>query len=223
MALRERREARTVVRRYGRAARWFHAGVYVTVLVLLFTGWWLVAGNEGDPSPLSRLTGLPDTVLHTYTGWALAAVVGVGVAALVRGVPGFVRETARVRRTDLTWWRRWPAAVFTGRFADHDGRFDPGQRLMNIGLVVTLALLVASGVAIAVLHGGPWFPLLTAVHLWSTYALTALVAGHVAVAAGILPGYRGVWRSMHLGGRLDLRVARRLWPRWARDEHEHEE
>jgi formate dehydrogenase subunit gamma len=184
------------------------------VLVLLFTGWWLIAGNEGRPSPLSRLFGVPDTVLHTYTGWAFAAVVGVGVAALIRGVPGFARETVRVRRTDLTWWRRWPAAVVTGGFARHDGRFDPGQRLMNIGLVVVLALLVASGAAIALLHGGPWFPLLVGVHRWSTYALTALVAGHVTVAAGILPGYRGVWRSMHLGGRLDRSVARRLWPDW---------
>ncbi|HEY3682734.1 MAG TPA: cytochrome b/b6 domain-containing protein [Streptosporangiaceae bacterium] len=214
MALRERRAGRTVVRRYGRTARWFHAGVYAAVLVLLFTGWWLIAGNEGRPSPLSRLFGVPDTVLHTYTGWAFAAVVGVGVAALIRGVPGFARETVRVRRTDLTWWRRWPAAVVTGGFARHDGRFDPGQRLMNIGLVVVLALLVASGAAIALLHGGPWFPLLVGVHRWSTYALTALVAGHVTVAAGILPGYRGVWRSMHLGGRLDRSVARRLWPDW---------
>lgn len=140
----------------------------------------------------------------------------MGVAGLVRGLPSFARETVRIRRADLVWWRRWPAAMWTGRFARHDGRFDPGQRLMNVGLVAALGLLVASGAAMALLHGGPWFPLLAAVHRWSTYGLTALVAGHVTVAAGILPGYRGVWRSMHLGGRLDPAVARRLWPGWTR-------
>jgi formate dehydrogenase subunit gamma len=40
------------------------------------------------------------------------------------------------------------------------------------------------------------------------------------VAAGVLPGYRGVWRSMHLGGHLDIRVARRLWPAWAERQQE---
>jgi hypothetical protein len=52
------------------------------------------------------------------------------------------------------------------------------------------------------------------VHTWATYALIPLIGGHVLVASGMLPGYRGVWRSMHLGGRLDVEVARRLWPEW---------
>jgi formate dehydrogenase subunit gamma len=30
----------------------------------------------------------------------------------------------------------------------------------------------------------------------------------------VLPGYRGVWRAMHLGGHLAEPVARRLWPGW---------
>jgi formate dehydrogenase subunit gamma len=58
------------------------------------------------------------------------------------------------------------------------------------------------------------FVVLAQVHKWTTYVVTALILGHVLVASGILPGYRGVWRSMHLGGRLDARVARRLWPAW---------
>src|SRR5262249_2316879 len=58
------------------------------------------------------------------------------------------------------------------------------------------------------------FVVLAQVHQWATYVVTALIGGHVLVASGILPGYHGVWRSMHLGGRLDARVARRLWPAW---------
>jgi hypothetical protein len=41
-----------------------------------------------------------------------------------------------------------------------------------------------------------------------------VIVGHIVVAAGILPGYRGAWRSMHLGGRVSLDTARRLWPGW---------
>jgi hypothetical protein len=37
----------------------------------------------------------------------------------------------------------------------------------------------------------------------------------VLVAIGVLPGYRGVWRAMHLGGRVSVETARRLWPAWA--------
>jgi formate dehydrogenase subunit gamma len=202
------------VERYGRWARWFHAAVYLTVLVLLGTGWWLIFGQEGHPSPLSRLTGWPDTTIHTRVGWTLAVLIGAGLLLGFRAVRTFIAETLRVDRYDGRWLLRWPKAVFTGRFPRHEGHFDPGQRIANIAMVVLLALLVGSGVAMATLHGGPVFVWLVRVHRWSTYAVTPLIAGHILVAVGVLPGYRGVWRSMHLGGRLDRAVARRVWPGW---------
>jgi formate dehydrogenase subunit gamma len=204
----------TEVERYGRSARWFHASIYVTVLLLLGTGWWLALGHEGDPSPLSRLTGRPDTELHRRTGWALTGVVLAGLVLGVRAAVTFVRESLRFRRSDVHWLSAWPRAAVTGRFARHEGHFDPGQRVANIVLVVLLAVLVGSGVALAQLHGGPAYAVLVHVHRWATWAVTPVIAGHVLVAAGLLPGYRGVWRSMHLGGHLDAGVARRLWPAW---------
>ncbi|MGH3342890.1 MAG: cytochrome b/b6 domain-containing protein [Carbonactinosporaceae bacterium] len=203
-----------VVERFGGPARWFHAGVYLTVLILLATGWWLLAGREGDPSPLARLFMTPDTSLHTLTGWVLAGLT-LGAAVIgARAVPRFLAESLRFRRTELRWFARWPSAVFTGRFAGHDGRFDPGQRILNITLTVGLAVLVISGAGLALLHGGPTFAILARIHKVATFPVTALIAGHILVASGLLPGYRGVWRSMHLGGRLDADVAHRLWPAW---------
>jgi formate dehydrogenase subunit gamma len=204
----------TEIERYTRPARWFHAAVYLTVLVLLATGWWLSLGHEGQPSPLSRLTGRPDTQLHTWVGWGLAVTVVAGLVVGCRSAATFVRESLRFRRSDADWLRAWPRAVFTGRFHRHEGHFDPGQRVANVVLVVLLAVLVGSGVALAGLHGGPAFAVLVHVHRWATWAVTPVLAGHILVAAGLLPGYRGVWRSMHLGGHLDVRVARRLWPAW---------
>ena len=202
------------IQRYNRRTRWFHAGVYLTTLFLLGTGWWLLLGREGDPSPVARLTGVPDTASHTYVGWATLVLLGAGMLLGARGVRTFVGDSAVFRRSDAVWLARWPKAVFTGRFEHHDGHFDPGQRVMNLALAASLIALVGSGAGMALLHGGPMFAVLVRVHVWSTYLLTPLVAGHIAVASGILPGYRGVWRSMHLGGHLNRTVAERLWPGW---------
>jgi formate dehydrogenase subunit gamma len=217
---------RVVIERYTRGTRWFHAGVYVTVLVLLGTGWWLLAGHEGDPSPLARLLGMPDTTVHKDVGWALVALILLGLVLGARAVWTFTAESLRFRKGDARWFLAWPSAVLTGRFARHEGHFDPGQRIMNVLLAAGLLVLVGSGVGLVLLHGGPTFAVLARLHKWATYLCTVLIAGHVLIAAGLLPGYRGVWRSMHLGGRLDARVARRLWPGWlertpARPIHEH--
>ena len=34
------------------------------------------------------------------------------------------------------------------------------------------------------------------------------------IALGVLPGYRGVWRSMHFSGRIPIETAWRVWPGW---------
>jgi cytochrome b subunit of formate dehydrogenase len=207
------------VERYHRPVRWLHAGVYLTVLVLLVTGVWLLVGREGNPSPLSRLAGMPDTRLHVWVGWAFTVLVLGGVVLGVRGAWTFVRESLRYDRGDLAWFRTWPGAVFSGRFTAHQGHFDPGQRVANVAMVAALVAVTGSGLAMALLHGGRAFVWLVPVHVWSTYLLIPLVLGHIAIASGILPGYRGVWRSMHMGGRLDVSVARRIWPGWL-DRHE---
>jgi cytochrome b subunit of formate dehydrogenase len=202
------------VERYTRAGRWFHAVTYVTVLMLLGTGWWLLAGREGQASWLAAATGIPDTTLHTDAGWFLAGLSALGVVLGARAIVGFIAETVRVDRGDLRWFLRWPVGVLTGRFARHEGRFDPGQRLANVVLVGLLAALIGSGVGLAVVSGGPSFVWLLQVHRWSTYLITPVLIGHIMIAAGFLPGYRGVARSMHIGGRVRIEVARRLWPGW---------
>jgi formate dehydrogenase subunit gamma len=58
------------------------------------------------------------------------------------------------------------------------------------------------------------FAWLAKIHLWTAVIVTPVILGHVLVAIGVLPGYRGVWRSMHLGGRVPEETARRVWPGW---------
>ena len=205
------------IERYGRRTRWLHAAVYLTTLLLLATGLWLLVGREGQPSILARVTGVGDTRLHIWLGWALAAVAVLGLVAGVRAIPTFLRETVRHDRGDLRWFLRWPQAVFTGRFARHEGEWDPGQRIANVVIVIGLLVLIITGVGLAMLHGGHLFAWLAKVHKWTAIVMTPVLLGHILIAAGVLPGYRGVWRSMHLGGRLHDETAHRLWPAWTEE------
>jgi formate dehydrogenase subunit gamma len=202
------------IERYRRSTRRYHTAVYVATLVLLATGWWLLAGREGVPSPLASITGVPDVQLHVWFGWGLLVVAVLPLPFALHGIALFVRETVRVDPGDLAWLVRWPIGVITGRFPRHEGHFDPGQRLANVAIVTLLAALIVTGVGLMFVRVGPAFAILATVHRLATVAFTVVIAGHVIVALGVLPGYRGVWRSMHLGGRLRLDTARRLWPGW---------
>jgi formate dehydrogenase subunit gamma len=209
----------STVERYQRFTRWLHVAVYTTILILMATGTWLLVGQEGDPSPLSRVTGVSDAHLHVWVGWVAIGVLVAGMVTRYRHAWSFAVESTRFQRSDVAWFRRWPAALFTGRFARHEGQLDPGQRLATVALGVAVLAVMATGAAMALLHGGPAFVWLVRVHRWSTYALIPLIVGHIVIAAGVLPGYRGVWRSMHLGGRLDADVAHRLWPAWTEQQN----
>lgn len=203
------------VERYRRSARRYHTAIYVATLLLLATGWWLLAGREGVPSPIASISGLPDVELHVWLGWSLAIVALVPLPFALRGVAAFLRETVRVDRGDGAWLVHWPIAVVTGRFRRHEGHFDPGQRIANVAIVGLLGALIVSGIGLVLLSSGPAFAVLDAIHRLATIGFTVVIIGHVIVAAGILPGYHGVWQSMHLGGRLRVDTARRLWPAWA--------
>ncbi|MBO0810690.1 MAG: cytochrome b/b6 domain-containing protein [Microlunatus sp.] len=204
---------RTIIRNR-RHSRWLHAGIYTGTLLLLITGGWLLLGQEGNPSFLARIARLPDVTLHKIIGWILA---GIGVLAVItwwRRIGEFTRETLRWDRGDLRWLLHWPQGVRSGRFELHQGDFDPAQRLANVVLVGGLILLVTSGAGLTLVHGGPIFVWLHRIHTWVTYPVTVMIVGHVVVASGVLPGYRGTWRAMHFGGRLPTEVAGRLWPLW---------
>jgi cytochrome b subunit of formate dehydrogenase len=198
--------------RYRRPARLFHTATYLVTFVLLATGWWLETGREGQPSMLARIVDLADVEIHRRAGWVLAGLMLLGLTLGARAARTFVRETVRVHRGDGVWFRRWPVGALTGKFAPHRGHFDPGQRVVNVAFVAAFGTLVVTGVGLTTVHGGPQFVLLARLHRGATDVLTVLVVAHVVLALGLLPGYRGVWRSMHMGGRTPTKTTRRLWP-----------
>jgi cytochrome b subunit of formate dehydrogenase len=202
------------LQRYGRKARWFHVGVYVFTFVTLGTGLWIHFGQEGRASFLARFLNRPDIVIHEDAGWILVALGAAALLFGIRGIATFFGESVRYQRSDLEWFARWPQAVFTGRFRRHQGHFDPGQRVANVVIAAGLLILIGSGTLLVFIHGGTWFVRLAFVHRWTAIVITPVIAGHVIVASGLLPGYRGVWRSMHLNGHVKRDTAERLWPGW---------
>lgn len=131
-----------------------------------------------------------------------------------RAARTLLSHSVRFRCSDIRWFVRWPKAVFTGRFGRHDGHFDPGQRIANLVMIGLLLALIVSGVGLWGVSGGPAFVWFNRIHRWSTYLFTPVIIGHVLIAAGVVPGYRGIWRAMQLGGRLRPRDAARVWPTW---------
>lgn len=202
------------LRRYSRRTRWLHTFVYLVTIILFATGGWLLFGREGKPSILARLSSLPDTEIHIDAGWVLLALGVISVTIGWRGTHSFWRETLRFSRSDATWLVKWPPALFSGRFPRHDGHFDPGQRVANVAIVGLLVALIASGVTLVGVSGGSTFVWALRIHKWSTIALAPILLGHVVIASGLFPGYRGVWRSIHWRGELSRETAARLWPAW---------
>jgi hypothetical protein len=82
-------------------------------------------------------------------------------------------------------------------------------------IVVGPLVLTGAGIALTFLHGGPVFAKQARIHKWTTYMVTPFIVGHMLIAFSVPPGYRGVWRSIHLGGRVPKATARRVWPGWA--------
>jgi cytochrome b subunit of formate dehydrogenase len=204
--------------RNNRATRRLHTLLYLVTFVLLATGWWLRTGHEGQPTLLADVLDTPDTELHTTAGWVLLGIAVGGPIIGFRGTLTFLRETFRSNRGDGAWFWHWPRGALTGRFGRHRGHFDPGQRLLNVGLVGALGTVIVSGVFMTTLSGGPTFATMVRVHRGSTYVLTVLVAGHLIVTLGALPGYRSVWRAMHWRGHVPQDTARRLWPETVPDD-----
>jgi hypothetical protein len=179
----------------------------------------LRAGGEhqrcrGEGAAVGDLEGVLVARRQLALGWVSIALLALGCALGRRAARTLLRDSVRFRRSDLRWFSRWPGALLTGRFGHHDGHFDPGQRLANLVMLASLLLLVGSGAGLAIVSGGPVFVWLNLVHRWATYVFTPLVLGHIVIASGVLPGYRGVWRAMHLGGRVHEGDARRVWPGW---------
>lgn len=195
--------------------------MYLSTAFLLLSG--LAVTGEGIRS-LERLLG-GHVAAATSHRWVGLVFIGGGVALLalrLGSVSRFLTESLRFARSDVRWFATWPGFVLRpGRspLARHEGHFDPGQRVLNLVIVAAFLVLAVTGAVMTVprLVVPAAFGVSLRLHRAATWVLAASVAGHLVVASGLLPSYRGVWRAMHRQGRVRADLARTLWPRWAED------
>ena len=208
------------LRRNGRRARLLHLLVYLSTLLLAYSGIAVLA--EGHPALARPLGGhVVAATSHRLVGYGLLIVLALVAAVWWRAAGRFAAESLRFERLDLRWLASYPRMALTSTRqpapAPHRGHFDPGQRIFNLLLVLALLVLGATGVVMGMPERflPSVFGLSLRIHELATWVLLGLVAGHLLLASGALPGYRGVWRAMHLGGRVPAATARRLWPSWS--------
>ncbi|TAN14128.1 MAG: cytochrome b/b6 domain-containing protein [Burkholderiaceae bacterium] len=214
--------APTTLARHGLAARVLHALNALAVLILLASGLaladWL--GARG-----TALLGGHTAVdaLHQTLGLAFVIAWLLLVALLPSQIGRLLRDVFHFKRAD---WR-WPAAFLRFYFRPgshampaHDGRFDPAQRIVFIGLIVALPVLGTSGAYLYLtpplgrmaLAGVVWL------HVASAWLLIACVCLHILAGSGILRTHRGLVTAMFGNGRVTQDMADELWPEWARDQ-----
>jgi len=211
--------ARSPLVRNGRRARWLHTLIYLSTLFLAYSG--IAVLLEGHPA-LARPFGghVPTATSHRLVGYGLLVAAALVAVVWWRAAGRFMANSVRFSRIDLRWLAGYPRMALTpGRSepALHRGHFDPGQRVFNVLLVLTFLVLGVTGIAMGMPERflPSVFGWSLRIHELATWVLIGLVAGHLLLASGLLPGYRGVWRAMHLGGRVPAATARRLWPLWS--------
>lgn len=206
--------------RNARSPRRIHAGMYVATAFLFFSG--ISVTGEGHPVLADLIGGhVAAAGWHRWVGFGL---IGAGLLLPVlrpRAAFRFFAESVRFHLSDLRWSASYPGFVFRRHDpARHEGHFDPGQRVLNCLILLSFAALSVTGIIMSVPERvtPAAFAVSFNIHVVATVVLAALVAGHVLVASGLLPAYRGVWRAMHGGGRVSPDLARRLWPVWAEEQ-----
>jgi cytochrome b subunit of formate dehydrogenase len=207
------------VLRNGRRARWLHALAYLTTVFLTYSG--IAVLEEGRPA-LARVLGghVPAATWHRWVGYGLLVAAVLVVMVWWRAAGRFLSDSVEFRRSDVSWFAGYPRMALAPRrpapAPHHSGHFDPGQRIFNILLLLALAVLGATGVVLGMPERfvPAVFGWSLRIHKLTTWVLLGLVAGHLLLTSGLLPGYRGVWRAMHRDGRVPGATAGRLWPAW---------
>lgn len=206
------------VRRHGVGARILHAGFAIVILGLVVTG--LALGERLGDSLVAALGG------HTLVGWVhrqsgfLVALAVIGAFVFVPATFRLVREMLRFRPGDGAWFRGFTAYCLAPRdrpAPHHDGRFDPGQRIVFLAMVAVVLVLATSGIVMYLVPTGSptLFGWAIRAHVGAALLLGVSVVVHIIIGSGLLPSHRGVARGIFGDGRVRTALANRLWPDWA--------
>ncbi len=214
-----RHDQQPTLLRHGPEARIGHAVVALGMLALIVSG---LGMAERMPAPVvSTLGG------HVWLGGA-HRWLGIGYGAAAVGLALFgpavvrrlLREMCRFRRSEARWFRsfaRYVLAPSRHRPLPHDGRFDPGQRVIFTAMLGSFAVLVVSAAALYLAPADATSLLAWSlrIHIAAAVVFIAALTVHVAVGTGLLASHRNIGRVIFGDGRIRPELARTLWPTWA--------
>lgn len=157
------------------AERWVHRSLAVIMSVCLLTAAVLYLG------PLSVVVGRRALVedIHVYSGIALPVPILLGWLSR-----SFRRDVASLNRfTSVDWaWLRSPDRR-SGRLPV--GKFNAGQKLNAAFVVGAILVMLGTGLLMRFANHWPigWRTGATFVHDWLSYAVVAIIAGHLYFAS----------------------------------------
>lgn len=205
--------------RHGFGTRLIHAVNALTVAVLVVTG---LALGDVIPASIAGILGghLGTNATHRLLGVAFSVAVVLLVVALPRKVGRLIGNVCHWRRADWCWPCRFVAFWVSPKQRTapyHDGRFDPAQRIVFGGILISLAAASTSGVYLY--FWTPDFPLgqlsmayAIRIHIAAAWLLIVCGALHIIAGSGILWTHRGITAAMFGNGKVSARSARTLWP-----------
>jgi formate dehydrogenase gamma subunit len=191
------------VLRFTPSERAFHWLVAIAFFVMLFSG--LLMGKHGALRNVLY-------AVHLASGGALVG----GLALIVlrgnrRALSQTRRDLSSIDALDRQWLARVPAAVFKHSPETAAGRFNAGQKLNFMLVIVLFAALFVSGIGLIITGSHPANPVFKAAHVAAAYTALALVAGHLYMAL-INPSTRPALRGM-ISGKVDAAWARKYHTR----------
>lgn len=194
------------IARFTGAERWVHHVTAVLMIACLVTAAMLYVG------PLAAAVGHRDLVktLHLVAGFALPVPIALGwLSAAFRAD---LRRLNRFRPADWRWLRDPDRrAVLRGRGLVEVGKFNAGQKLNAAFVGGAILVMLGTGAMLTFPDPWPdsWRTGATFVHDWLTFAVLAVVLGHLWYALRDPGSLRGIWT-----GQVSRAWAARDHPAW---------
>jgi formate dehydrogenase gamma subunit len=202
-----------------RLLHWFNA---LSWLLLLATGTGLMSApgfaifGTRFPRLAAGLSGGVERLIRFHVLWGLLwAAATVPLFLLVKKGPREVLREVRLTRDDLTWFLAKPLAMAGLRRQPlpPQDKYNAGQKIFAILVLVATAVIVASGLVMA-FHLGPARVVAGAIvaHELAIALVLVGIAVHLTMAA-VIAEERPALRGM-LTGRIDYEHARHHSPKW---------
>ena len=203
--------------RYGAAARVLHYFNLLAFIIFFYTGAALLFSDS-----LATIIGGSDVSRMLHRIAAVIVIIGPLIGIIIRfgSFKEFVKDTFTWQKGDTKWVLRFFIWLFRPSMEmPHTKTKDSaGQRMIAWILIGGALWQVMTGVILLYRNAFSKNVVLmaTTMHDVGFFVLIVALMGHIYVGLGLFKPYRGIVRAMFGDGTVDEKLAKRLWPDWAK-------